>query len=460
MVSIRRALLFTFVAYGSSSDAGSACFGFDPPLDGSCPPAEPPLKAGRTQGNHLLQMVTARKKEPTDSELPVEIEQVLKDVGDAGITSTYTYNPHFDTTPDYLNITSRVRGIGSGGAFSDNYYLVLGDAGGCSSGVPGMCARQKVIANQAAQYVSQRKAKNPNSELLFVLYVGDNFYWNGANDAAFRDGWSNVYSKDLLSVPWFAVMGNHDYGNTDPGAACPNVKPRFKCGNWNANTPACGGARPYSTEYQAYDSNQLDQNKGGSGGSARANYHMPDFTYYYSIPALDFEILALDWNAMDVNGLGGAGYRGGAQLTFQRCGWTGALQASLNALKDASTKLLRERALAAEYRNVAIISHYPDEFQGGINFRRMYLSSAPGNRTDSLNVMNFFGHTHVQQCRVNDPSGMCTDFLTGGGGGCCGAGDLPGGFAVISWDDSRKQKVECFAGQSSNGLSCNVVKYW
>uniref|UniRef100_A0A7S0G0S4 Calcineurin-like phosphoesterase domain-containing protein n=1 Tax=Pyrodinium bahamense TaxID=73915 RepID=A0A7S0G0S4_9DINO len=365
------------------------------------------------------------------------------------------YFPHFDTSPDYLNIGSGARGVaGNGGRPSDNYYLVIGDYGAC--GGNDECAEQSEIAEMMRRYVSSRRQANPNSTLSFVLAVGDNFYWTGASSGRFSSTWRDVY-KELADVPWFAVMGNHDYGDSDPGAACASLTPRFECSDTNQNSAACGGARPYSTEAQSYDSNQLNADKGGVDGSVRANFHMPDFTYFYTIPALDFELIAMDWNWEDRNGLGGRGSACtgcGAYYAAKHCGSADVLDDGLKQIQDASTRLLRNRSLAAEHGNVAIIGHYPDAFQGGANFRTMYLQDSP-----EANVFNFYGHTHVQQCEGTDESGQCVDFLTGGGGGCCSTGDTPAGFAVISWDDNRRQLVECFNGVSTLGLACTALHY-
>jgi tartrate-resistant acid phosphatase type 5 len=47
--------------------------------------------------------------------------------------------------------------------------------------------------------------------------AGDNFYPNGLNsseDALFSTSFSSVYSQaPLRSIPWYAVLGNHDYGD-------------------------------------------------------------------------------------------------------------------------------------------------------------------------------------------------------------------------------------------------------
>merc|ERR1711972_170588 len=250
------------------------------------------------------------------------------------------------------------------------------------------------------------------------------------------------------------VMGNHDHGNMDPRSGCPNVSPRFVCDASNANTAACGGPRPYSTHRQGYDSNALNADKGGVDGALRANWHAPDYTFFYTIPSLQFELVAMDWNAYDFGGLGGDGPYKSASRLREHCGSEGALRDSLNAIRDASTELMANRSALASAKNVAIIGHYPDWFQGGTNFRRMYLEGMPEQKRSNTKVFNFFGHTHNQICHGWD-HGECVDFLTGGAGGCCGNGDLPGGFVAISWDSSLTQVVECFAGDPR----CSVGRF-
>lgn len=396
------------------------------------------------ENRHLAQKQAWKQRWQKPAQLPQEMLEPM------------TYYPHFDTTPDYLNISAMVRGVnGNDGTLSDNYYIVIGDWGGCSSGDPGMCARQKAVAALADQYVQLRKQQNPRSTLLFVLSVGDNFYWMGANSDTMRAGWANVYSQDLLSVPWFSVMGNHDYGNNDPGSVCPSRSPRFSCASGDTS-PACGGQRPYSTEPQSYNSNQLDAGKGGAGGAMRENYHMPDYTYYYSIPALDFELLALDQTSDWLGGLGGNGLCancGGSDI-FAHCDYSmGALQSSLVSVKEASLKILRERAAAAEHNNVAILSHYP-----GNGFRNLFLNIT--EQANNMTVLNFFGHDHSQSCLESDERGNCVEFLTGGGGGCCTDADHPAGFSVVSWDDSSGlQFPECFGEDSLKGIPCTMLAF-
>jgi acid phosphatase len=49
----------------------------------------------------------------------------------------------------------------------------------------------------------------------FVVAVGDNFYNAGVqsvSDPHWKDSFEDVYSAKSLQTPWYAILGNHDYG--------------------------------------------------------------------------------------------------------------------------------------------------------------------------------------------------------------------------------------------------------
>ncbi len=89
-------------------------------------------------------------------------------------------------------------------------FLVLGDWGYTNSSLQD--GQKKVAA--AMQEFSQ-KTILPD----FIVAVGDNFYYGGdynydgimsVIDDKWEDMWLNVYDQSLSTVPWFAVLGNHD----------------------------------------------------------------------------------------------------------------------------------------------------------------------------------------------------------------------------------------------------------
>lgn len=54
----------------------------------------------------------------------------------------------------------------------------------------------------------------------FVISTGDNFYDNGVasvDDPLWESSFEDIYSGNFLQVPWYVVLGNHDY-RTNPQA--------------------------------------------------------------------------------------------------------------------------------------------------------------------------------------------------------------------------------------------------
>lgn len=89
-------------------------------------------------------------------------------------------------------------------------FLVFGDWGSGST-------LQKQVAEGMARYAEAGKAQKP---LDFVIATGDNFYDNGVKsttDPQWQDKFENVYDKVRLNVPFYVVLGNHDW-RSDPMA--------------------------------------------------------------------------------------------------------------------------------------------------------------------------------------------------------------------------------------------------
>jgi acid phosphatase len=85
-------------------------------------------------------------------------------------------------------------------------FLVMGDWGRMGR------ADQILVAKQMADTAREIGAK-------FVIAVGDNFYESGVastRDPHWEHSFEKVYAADSLQVPWYVVLGNHDYnGNCD-----------------------------------------------------------------------------------------------------------------------------------------------------------------------------------------------------------------------------------------------------
>jgi predicted phosphodiesterase len=66
----------------------------------------------------------------------------------------------------------------------------------------------------------------------FVLLLGDNFYEDGVesvNDKQFQAKFEDMYNQPALQVPFYAVLGNHDYrGNPEAQVQYAGVSKRWK----------------------------------------------------------------------------------------------------------------------------------------------------------------------------------------------------------------------------------------
>jgi tartrate-resistant acid phosphatase type 5 len=85
----------------------------------------------------------------------------------------------------------------------------------------------------ATQMAKAARAINPQ----FIISVGDNFYEDGVksvDDPHWQQSFEQVYSDPALRLPWYCILGNHDYhgaGNCDAQIAYHTINPR-----WNMPT--------------------------------------------------------------------------------------------------------------------------------------------------------------------------------------------------------------------------------
>ena len=70
-----------------------------------------------------------------------------------------------------------------------------------------------LVAEKMNEIASQEK-------ISFIIGTGDNFYnpdgVTSVNDNNWNTHWADIYpiKKHLKGLPWFGVLGNHDYNNT------------------------------------------------------------------------------------------------------------------------------------------------------------------------------------------------------------------------------------------------------
>ena len=134
---------------------------------------------------------------------------------------------------------------GNGATSESVTFLVVGDWG-----------REGTLNQTTVAELMSEVAKGLADPPLAVFSTGDNVYPNGLNssdDSLFERAFMNVYrGPGLAGVPWFAVLGNHDYGdgfwtlceNDDDHANCDRG-PRHQLGDslrrrderWNMPAP-------------------------------------------------------------------------------------------------------------------------------------------------------------------------------------------------------------------------------
>jgi tartrate-resistant acid phosphatase type 5 len=81
----------------------------------------------------------------------------------------------------------------------------------------------------ATQMAAAAKEINPR----FIISVGDNFYENGVasvDDPQWQTSFEAVYRDPALQLPWYCILGNHDYhagGSCDAQIAYHKINPRW-----------------------------------------------------------------------------------------------------------------------------------------------------------------------------------------------------------------------------------------
>jgi len=291
--------------------------------------------------------------------------------------------------------------------------MLIGDWGAADSTYEPV---QVAVAKKMQAYYNKQKSAGYN--LLFIAAVGDNFYYYGQNCDEWTDHWKDMYGDLTDNIPWLAVYGNHDWGNSDPDCMCSWTKPRYV--DPTTNMP--------------YTCNQINANKKGCNPS---NYYLPDFGYYYRIDQLGFELIAVEESVTDCpNGIGGSGPNSGASEVFANCGSTTVGCGWMAKLQNATESMLVSRAQQSINSNFLIIQHYPAK---GSSLVDLFHSSRGKNINASNDrVVGAYGHSHLQACdRTNTKTGLCDSVQNGGGGGCCNEESLRG-FYTMGFDNNKR----------------------
>eukprot|EP01084_Bolivina_argentea_P237539 399197_1 len=305
-----------------------------------------------------------------------------------------------------------------------NYFIVIGDWGAYLESEQNRVIQERVAQIMKTFYESQ---KQKGMNLLGILAAGDNFYWYGLskNGREMTQYWKDIYGETLTStdVNWLAVYGNHDWGGQDAYAMCP----------WN-NTKYIDPKTniPYAC-------NQCNVDKKGVNPS---NYYLPDFSYYYTLNDLDFELIVAEESCHYCPGAIGDDE---VDNVWKNCEEKGQGISNgktvgcrfLCKINNASEAMLLQRAKAKNgSKNVLIMQHYPNE---GTRLVDKYKANVNGNVND-YRVWSIYGHNHEQRCdrTYTDKNGkkICDAVRSGGGGGCCFNTTTTRGFYVIGFDSN------------------------
>jgi predicted MPP superfamily phosphohydrolase len=99
-------------------------------------------------------------------------------------------------------------------------FLVMGDWGKMGG------QSQKPVAD-AMDEVSRK------FHAQFIITTGDNFYPAGVSsitDVHWKSSFEDVYNKEGHQIPWYPVLGNHDYqSNPQAEVQYSTVSDRWKC---------------------------------------------------------------------------------------------------------------------------------------------------------------------------------------------------------------------------------------
>lgn len=116
---------------------------------------------------------------------------------------------------------------GAGNPARPAEFLMIGDWGRNPSREPALHAQQRAVAAGMA------KVAAGSGGLTAVLALGDNQYDGvpSAEDPVFRTAFEEVYTAPSLQVPFWAVLGNHEYSGSVQGQLAYSAR-KMGSGRW------------------------------------------------------------------------------------------------------------------------------------------------------------------------------------------------------------------------------------
>lgn len=332
----------------------------------------------------------------------------------------------FPTIPNPLNIT--VDTVHP----ENNYIILLGDWGCAGQDTVGV-KMQTCIANHMINFVNNQSLKGMN--LLFIGTMGDNFYPAGQSCIPHDPGWGfpfyNKYGILANNTIWLTIKGNHDWANLDPNAMCPWSNPKY--------------IDPITKI--PYAGLQLNKNKGGCNPD---NFYLPDYGYFYSIPELKFEWIAVEETVTDCSPNDKGFY------TFDGCGNdnNGTVGCNfLGKMRDASENMMKQRAMISNNSNFLIVNHY--EAQTQTMLLNEFDKARNGTNGIDYIAWSAAGHAHIQQCITEDSDNKYCSVILSGGGGTGSTNDLHG-FFVIGFDENSQMTQPYKINDPT--ISCDFTK--
>ncbi len=123
---------------------------------------------------------------------------------------------------------------------------------------------QKRVAGAMAAVAAREKPQ-------CIVSTGDNFYPIGvlsSSDKQFTTKWKNMYSDAALQLPWYLVLGNHDYaGSEDSQVEYSTLEPRWHMPARYFNFSQQQGA--VSVEFFMLDTEMLSRKSESSASQAQ-----------------------------------------------------------------------------------------------------------------------------------------------------------------------------------------------